>query len=90
MAKNAKKKSFRINISDAALEQELPVSTVKRNIEMVTIPKFEFDFLMQQNAQLIKQNRDLQKYCNGRNTRPDDIYDSLGFAVLNKYCGEKR
>lgn len=59
---------------------------IKKRLEKITIPKFEFDFLMQQNAQLIRQNRELQKYCNGRNTQPDDIYDSLGYAILNDYC----
>ncbi len=61
--------------------------TIKKKLKKISIPKFEFDFLMQQNAQLIRQNRELQKYCNGRNTRPQDIYDSLGYAILSDYCG---
>lgn len=60
---------------------------IKKKLEKITISKMEFDFLIQQNKQLIRQNRELQKYCNGKNTRPQDIYDSLGYAIIADYCG---
>lgn len=63
---------------------------IKNKLEKISVLKIEFDFLMQQNARLIRQNRELQKYCNGRNTRPQNIYDSLGNAILVDYCGVTR
>lgn len=59
----------------------------KPKIETIKIPKLEYDFLLAQNQQLIKQNRDLQSYINGHSKNFVGIVNSLGNAILNKYSG---
>ena len=63
---------------------------VKKNVKKVLVPEFYLTFLTSHNAELVKQNRDLQRICYGQSTRPQDIYDSLGYAVLDAYCGKKK
>ena len=55
-------------------------------MEKVTISKIEYQFLLSQNAQLIKQNRELQIYVRGKSRRISHITDSLGASILDKYC----
>ncbi len=61
-------------------------------MEKVTISKIEYQFLLSQNAQLIKQNRELQIYVRGKSRRISHITDSLGASILDKYikgCEQK-
>lgn len=65
------------------------ITEIKKNVKKVLVPEFYLKFLTAHNAELVKQNRDLQRICYGKSTRPQDIYDSLGYSVLNAYCGDK-
>ena len=71
-------------------EIKLAIEGKGLSLKKVIVPEFYLNFLTSQIADLIKQNRDLQRICYGKSTRPDDIYDSLGYAVLDYYCGDKK
>ena len=57
----------------------------KKSKTTIKVSKLDYEFLLQQNAQLCKQNRELQGYINGKSTHAD-IYDSLGGAIIADYC----
>lgn len=64
-----------------------------KKTETLTISKTTYDFLLAQNRNLIKQNRQLQqelKQYRGNRTAFDfiRILNSLGNNLLDRYCGK--
>ena len=80
----------KISTYDAAVMQGVSIQKIQKNLKKVIVPEFYLNFLTSHNAELVKQNKCLQRICYGQNTRPQNIYDSLGYAVLNDYCGDRK
>jgi hypothetical protein len=53
----------------------------------ITISEIEYKFLLSQNAELIKQNRAMQRLLNGKSRCGITIKKSLGESILEKYTG---
>lgn len=62
-------------------------SKKKSKKETITILKIDYDFLIAQNEQLKKQNRELQTLLKGRSRGVIGVIDSIGKTVLDKYVG---
>ena len=62
-------------------------SKKKSKKETITILKIDYDFLIAQNKQLKRRNRELQTLLNGRNRGVTGVIDSIGKNVLDKYVG---
>lgn len=61
------------------------VNLYKQSIEL---PILDYKFLVSQNQELLKQNRELQKLYRGK-SRSNDIINSLGMCILCYYCDKK-
>lgn len=62
-------------------------SKKKSKKETITILKIDYDFLIAQNEQLKRRNRELQTLLNGRSRGVIGVIDSIGKTVLDKYVG---
>lgn len=62
-------------------------SKKKSKKEIITILKIDYDFLIAQNEQLKKRNRELQTLLKGRSRGVIGVIDSIGKTVLDKYVG---
>ena len=62
-------------------------SKKKSKKETITILKIDYDFLIAQNEQLKRRNRELQTLLNGRSRGVIGVIDSIGNTVLDKYVG---
>ncbi len=62
-------------------------SKKKSKKETITILKIDYDFLIAQNEQLKKRNRELQTLLKGRSRGVIGVIDSIGKTVLDKYVG---
>lgn len=60
-------------------------SKKKSKKETITILKIDYDFLIAQNEQLKKRNRELQTLLKGRSRGVIGVIDSIGKTVLDKY-----
>nr|DAJ76602.1 MAG TPA: Homeobox associated leucine zipper [Caudoviricetes sp.] len=62
-------------------------SKKKSKKETITILKIDYDFLIAQNENLKKRNRELQTLLKGRSRGVIGVIDSIGKTVLDKYVG---
>lgn len=62
-------------------------SKKKSKKETITILKIDYDFLIAQNEQLKRRNRELQTLLKGRSRGVIGVIDSIGKTVLDKYVG---
>lgn len=62
-------------------------SKKKSKKETITILKIDYDFLIAQNEQLKKRNRELQTLLKARSRGVIGVIDSIGKTVLDKYVG---
>lgn len=70
------------------LEFSPVVQNKNKDKETISVSVLDYKFLVSQNIELLKQNRELQRFYRGK-SRSVNIFDALGMATLYHYCGKK-